>query len=98
MANENNNQGYTKILKIDIRPKDLFNHCNHNTNLKWMTIITPLIDAQYEFKKDIQDYNAKAKDIMTKQEIGGTLAILSLLEELKDRQSQSILTMKIAIK
>lgn len=63
-----------------------------------MTIITPLIDAQYEFKKDIQDYNAKAKDIMTKQEIGGTLAILSLLEELKDRQSQSILTMMIAIK
>lgn len=63
-----------------------------------MTIITPLIDAQYEFKKDIQDYNAKAKDIMTKQGIGGTLAILSLLEELKDRQSQSVLTMMIAIK
>ena len=42
--------------------------------------------------------HAKAKDIMTKQGIGGTLAILSLLEELKDRQSQSILTMMIAIK
>jgi hypothetical protein len=42
--------------------------------------------------------HAKAKDIMTKQGIGGTLAILSLLEELKDRQSQSILTMMIVIK
>ena len=48
-----------------------------------------------KFKKDIQDYNAKAKDIMTKQGIGGTLAIISLLEELKDRQSQSILTYDI---
>ena len=51
-----------------------------------------------KFKKDIQDYNARAKDILTKHGIRGTLAILSLLEELKDRQSQSILTMMIAIK
>jgi hypothetical protein len=45
--------------------------------------------------KDIQDYNAKSKDIMTKQGIGGTLAIISLLEELKDRHSQCILTYDI---
>jgi len=33
-----------------------------------------------KFKKDIQDY--KAKDIMTKQGIGGIPVIESLLEEL----------------
>ena len=61
-----------------------------------MTIITPPIDAQYEFKKD--KITMPKSKIMTKQGIVGTLSIISLLEELKDRQSQSVLTMMIAIK
>ena len=52
----------------------------------------PLIDARYKIQERHQDYKAKAKDIMTKQEIGGTSFSGSLLEELKDRHSQSILT------